>query len=198
MSYSKSPAKMDKIKSEAFLKPKNIDSKDNVRKLQDQLFLILKQNKDIQSRVVKSQSDNSNTIQISKEENKDFLSRLKKVVEKKTSQKVVFSSNDSFIEKHFEQIKEVLAKKGYSLNEVNNIREPSIKSDVGKAYDCFQTTFEIKTPRESFPLSETHVCVTEKTVNDFVVEVLNAHDIKNVSSHFRALSHANFMTKLEN
>ena len=180
MNFSKSPSRSINTKSESNIRLKGGEMKETCRKLQDDLFILLKQNKEIQSKIVRFQSDTMTLVQFSKDENRNFLSRLKKAVEKKAVQKVVFSTTDVFVNKHLEQIKSTLQKKGLCSDEVNKIRETQTKLEVSKSSEVLST-------------QTINTAANRNYENGFLIDAICAHRIKNVPSAFRAMKYAKLL-----
>ena len=194
MAYSKSPSRPTKIMSETFLKNKTPEFNDSNRKLQDELFSILKENKELQSRVVRHQTDSSSVIQLMKEENKNFLSRLKKAVEKKTSQKMTFSTSDPFILKNLELIKISLKKKGFAMGNLVESKEELDKYDVSKS-NKFSRQPSIKTVvKETTITSNKNVDSQIDKNNEVFLDILETKESSCVSSNLRALIYSRLIS----
>jgi hypothetical protein len=182
MNYSKSPSRTTKIKSESFLKPKVTDAKgDSCRKLQDELFAVLRQNKDLQARTARLQNEAASVTQTSKDESKAFLSRLKKAVEHKAVQRSIFNINDPFVGKHFDQIREALHERGYPVGEIGKPKEAA-KDPEGPRVASSRSTTILK--------SQEVIITPPDTSDELVRNALTSAQIQNLPSRYRAILHS--------
>lgn len=200
MNYSKSPSRTLKIKSESYLRPKVVEPKaDQCRKLQDELFAILKQNKDLQSKIAKLQTETAAMVQTNKEENKAFLTRLKKAVDHKSAQRAVMGANDPFVGKHMEQIREALGRRGYTVEEsARTIEKSPSRNDFGRGEQLLTPTASLRSTRLQSLESETPTTDAQRQSQpqletSAILTVLEAHGLRTLPSNLRAMAHARLL-----
>ena len=195
MRKSVSPVRVSETMAEADLIEKRKQLKASIAKLTENIKTQETQNNSIAKNLKKNEIELQKLLNVSKDKNKAFLTRLQKAVKQQKNSKATFDLSDSFIAKNSDTIKKTLADKGFmsekditlgskkssthNLSTTSHIDSQSIKSASVKSKKQQQGNNN------------------KSKLTNFIVKKTNQYPLKALSSYHRTLYYAEQMSHIK-